>query len=224
VRRQPNAGVSALSDQYVLEGDSLNMTIRVSDPDGDRVTIAATSKPFNAAFTDFGDGTARFAWAPDYVGPNSADGSPASVRFWASDGDLSSQMELVINVVNRNRRPEIAAPGSVIVEAGETLDFILSAFDPDFETVAWAWSGLPVGATVRRQPGSPDLGVGGDRHRLLRHEVRSVDLVWRTRPSDGFRSRGTFELSPIPCRLFRMKISPSTSCWTTSCQRPVSIS
>ena len=139
---------AALSDQYVLEGDSLNLTIRVSDPDGDRVTIAATSKPFNAAFTDNGDGTARFAWAPDYVGPNSADGSPAGVRFWASDGDLSSQIELVISVVNRNRCPEISAPGSVIVEAGETLDFTLSAFDPDFETVAWAWYGLPVGATV----------------------------------------------------------------------------
>ena len=150
VVRGPNRApvFTVLSNQYVLEGDSLKLTVRASDPDGDRVTIAATSKPLGAAFTDNGDATARFDWAPDYVGPNSADGSPVTVRFWASDGDLSSQMDMSVNVINRNRRPEIEAPGSVVVEAGETLDFTLSAFDPDFETVAWTWSGLPQGASV----------------------------------------------------------------------------
>jgi hypothetical protein len=118
----------------------------VTDPDGDQVTLAATSKPPTAAFTDNGDGTARFVWRPDFVGPNSADGSPVKVRFWAGDGDLSSQIELTVNVVNRNRRPEISAPLAVAVEAGETLDFSLSAFDPDFEAVHWTWSELPAGA------------------------------------------------------------------------------
>ena len=139
---------AALSDQYVLEGDSLRLTVRASDPDGDRLTLAATSKPIGAAFVDNRDGTALFAWAPDYVGPNSADGSPVRVRFWVSDGDLSNQMEMIVNVVNRNRRPEISAPSNVVVEAGETLDFTLSAFDPDFESVSWTWSGLPTGATI----------------------------------------------------------------------------
>ena len=138
---------TVLPDQYILEGDSLKLTVRVTDPDGDRVTLAATSKPIGAAFVDNGDGTARFAWQPDYVGPNSADGSPVKVRFWAGDGDLSSQMELAVSVINCNRRPAITAPANVSVEAGETLDFSLSAVDPDFEAVRWSWSGLPVGAT-----------------------------------------------------------------------------
>jgi len=138
---------TALPEQYVLEGDSLKLTVRVTDPDGDRVTLAATSKPVGATFVDNGDGTARFVWVPDYVGPNSAEGSPRLVRFWAGDGDLSSQMELTIYVVNRNRQPEITAPAEVAVEAGEQLAFSLSAFDPDFETITWGWSGLPAGAS-----------------------------------------------------------------------------
>lgn len=137
---------SMLPDQYILEGDSLKLTVVVSDPDGDRITLAATSKPLGSTFTDNGTGTGRFVWVPDYVGPNSSDGSPVKVRFWAGDGDLSSQMDLTINVVNRNRRPEISAPSSVSVEAGMTLAFSLSAFDPDFEAVSWSWSGLPQGA------------------------------------------------------------------------------
>lgn len=138
---------TALPEQYVLEGDSLKLTVRVTDPDDDPVTLAATSKPVGATFVDNGDGTARFVWVPDYVGPNSAEGSPRQARFWAGDGDLSSQLELMIYVVNRNRQPEITAPAEVAVEAGEELAFSLSAFDPDFETITWGWSGLPAGAS-----------------------------------------------------------------------------
>ncbi|MEW5795915.1 MAG: T9SS type A sorting domain-containing protein [Candidatus Zixiibacteriota bacterium] len=136
-----------ISDQYVLEGDSLKLNVRVTDPDSDQVTLAATSKPIGSHFVDNGDGSARFAWVPDYVGPNSADGSPVKVRFWAGDGDLSSQMEVTVHVVNRNRCPVISAPSAVSVEAGETLDFSVSAVDPDFETISWGWSGLPSGAS-----------------------------------------------------------------------------
>ena len=137
---------SMLPDQYILEGDSLKLTVVVSDPDGDRLTLAATSKPLGSTFTDNGNGTGRFTWVPDYVGPNSADGSPVKVRFWAGDGDLSSQMDLTVQVVNRNRPPLISAPSVVNVEAGTRLDLSLSAVDPDFEAVSWSWSGLPGGA------------------------------------------------------------------------------
>ncbi|MCD6250681.1 MAG: T9SS type A sorting domain-containing protein [candidate division Zixibacteria bacterium] len=138
---------ATLPDQYVLEGDSLDLTIIVSDPDEDLLTLAITTKPTGATFVDNGDGTARFVWVPDYVGPNSADGSPLSLSFWASDGDLSSQMDLNIYVLNRNRKPSIMAPTEAIVEAGETMSLSVSAFDPDFETITWSWSGLPEGAT-----------------------------------------------------------------------------
>ncbi len=142
-----NPVFASLPDQYVLEGDSLDFTISVADPDDDQLTLAITAKPTGATFVDNGDGTARIVWVPDYVGPNSADGSPMSLSFWASDGDLSTQMQLNVQVLNRNRKPAIEAPTEAAVEAGEVLSFSISAFDPDFETIAWSWSGLPEGAT-----------------------------------------------------------------------------
>ncbi len=137
---------AAVADQYALEGDSVDMIIAVDDPDEDAISLAMTVKPSGADFTDNGDGTARFTWVPDYVGPNSADGSPFTVSFWASDGDLSAAREININVINSNRAPVITAPEEVVLEAGDFMDFELSAFDPDFEEISWTVSGLPSGA------------------------------------------------------------------------------
>lgn len=134
---------TALPDQYALEGDSVDLIVSVDDPDEDVLSLAVTSKPSGSTFTDNGDGTARFVWRPDFVGPNSADGSPFTVSFWASDGDLSVGREIFINVINNNRAPAISAPESVVLEAGDYIEFELSAFDPDFEAITWAASGLP---------------------------------------------------------------------------------
>lgn len=137
---------TVLPDQHVLEGDSLDLTVNVVDPDDDSLILAITSKPTGATFTDNGDGSARFVWVPEFVGPNSADGSPAVVRFWASDGDRSAELQINIEIVNRNRPPAITAPDSISVEAGDQMQFSLTAFDPDFEPITWSWSGLPAGA------------------------------------------------------------------------------
>ncbi|RKX26502.1 MAG: hypothetical protein DRP45_03385 [Candidatus Zixiibacteriota bacterium] len=134
-------------DVYVLEGDSLDLSVIVIDPDQDDLTVATTAKPSGAVFVDNGDGTARISWLPNFVGPNSADGSPFTVGFWASDGDLSCEQQLLVNVINNNRPPIITAPESVGVEAGELLEFSVSAIDPDFEDVVWTVTGLPEGAT-----------------------------------------------------------------------------
>ena len=134
---------ASLSDLYVLEGDSLDLTVRATDPDDDPLKIAVTTKPTGATFTDNGDGTARFVFVPSYVGPNSADGSPIEVSFWAGDGDLSTQLDVTVNVLNRNRKPQITAPEELSIEAGQPLSMTISAIDPDFESISWTWSGLP---------------------------------------------------------------------------------
>jgi hypothetical protein len=137
---------AALADQYVMEGDTLDLPISVTDPDQDNVTLAITSKPAGARFIDNGNGSGRLVWAPEYVGPNSADGSPFTVGLWAGDGVLSSERQLVIHVVNTNRAPVITAPQAVTIEAGQTVAFAVTAFDPDFENVTWRVAGLPKGA------------------------------------------------------------------------------
>ena len=139
-------GFTALEDQYIMEGDTLKLDIGVDDPDVDKITLAVTSKPAGAKFEDFGDGTGRLTWSPAFVGPQSADGSPFVVRVWASDGALSAEKQIQVNVVNANRAPKITGGAEVSVMAGEELQYSLSALDPDFENITWQIDGLPSGA------------------------------------------------------------------------------
>ncbi|UCC44089.1 MAG: T9SS type A sorting domain-containing protein, partial [Candidatus Zixiibacteriota bacterium] len=136
-----------LEDQYVLEGDSLRLDITVTDPDDDNLTLAATAKPSAASFVDNGDGTARLIWVPEYIGPNSSDGTPFTVNLWASDGDLSAEEQVTVEVLNANRAPVITAPSAVEVDAGQTLSLEVKATDPDFEQITWSWTSDLSGAT-----------------------------------------------------------------------------
>ena len=136
-----------LPEQYIQEGESLSLTVEVSDLDRDSITIALTSKPSGAEFADNGDGTATVTWSPTFLGPNSSDGSPVTFGFWASDGNLSATQQINVVVLNTNRCPVISAPEQLAVEAGDLLEFDLSAVDPDFELLSWTWDVLPSQAT-----------------------------------------------------------------------------
>jgi len=135
-----------LSDQYVIEGDSMILDIVITDPDYDHISLAVTDKPTGATFIDNGNGTGRFAWVPAYVGPYSSDGSPFMVGFWAGDGELSVEKTINIQVVNKNRQPVITAEQQFNILAGDNLSFVISATDPDFEDIIWSSTGLPSGA------------------------------------------------------------------------------
>jgi hypothetical protein len=135
-----------LSNQYVIEGDSLVMDIVITDPDFDPINIAVTDKPTGATFIDNGNGTGRFTWVPAYVGPYSSDGSPFAVGIWASDGELAVEKTIDIQVINKNRRPVITADQQYNILAGDSLSFSVSAIDPDFENVTWSVVGLPSAA------------------------------------------------------------------------------
>ncbi|MFZ5980834.1 MAG: cohesin domain-containing protein [Candidatus Zixiibacteriota bacterium] len=148
-----------LSDQYVIEGDSLNLDIVVTDTDYDQLNIEITSKPTGATFVDNGNGTGRFSWVPDYVGPYSADGSPFKASFWVTDGALSAEKEINIQVVNMNRKPVISAPEQFNILAGDELQFSVSALDPDFENINWRVTGLPAAASF--DGGNPGRFIWG---------------------------------------------------------------
>ncbi|MCB2230190.1 T9SS type A sorting domain-containing protein [bacterium] len=131
-----------LQDQYVYEGEQLVLDVAINDPNLDNVKLAATSKPTGASFVDNGDGTGRFVWTPGFVGPYSSDGSPFSVVFWAGDGQFSVEQSVALNVVNVNRAPKITAPEEVVVAAGESMSFSITATDADFEDLTWQVSSL----------------------------------------------------------------------------------
>lgn len=138
---------SPLPDQYVAEGESLVVEIKATDPEGNSIVLANPVHPHTASFVDNGNGTARFVWQPDFVGPLSAGMSPFEFVFRASDGQASSHIPVKVNVINVNRPPAISAPGQINGEAGDSLGIEVSNVDSDFEPVQWSISGLPPAAS-----------------------------------------------------------------------------
>ena len=138
--------VSKVQEQFIFEGDSLVLNITATDANNDNLVIVCTDKPAGAIFKDNGDGTGTLKWQPDYIGPYSSDGSPFKLNLWISDGDLSIADEIFINVVNKNRKPNISVSLTNEYESGDLIEFEISATDPDFETITWDVTNLPTNA------------------------------------------------------------------------------
>jgi len=132
-----------VSNVTATELDTVEFNVSATDPDGAAVTLAATSLPEGATFTDNGDGTGTFFWPTTY---ESATGSPYVVGFTADDGSGQGIASCVITVNNLNRPVALNPIGSKSVLEGELLSFTVSATDPDGYMEIEAID-LPPGAT-----------------------------------------------------------------------------
>ncbi len=121
---------------YVRERQPIEICVYADDPDGDSVTISVLNAPPTATFQEQGDGNASLYWTPEFIGPWSSDQSPFVFFFVVSDGVLSEQLRVVINVINLNRNPELTLPQPLRVAAGNELVFQVTKSDPDLEEVS----------------------------------------------------------------------------------------
>ncbi|MDX9856310.1 MAG: LamG-like jellyroll fold domain-containing protein [candidate division Zixibacteria bacterium] len=89
--------MAAVADQFVAEGELLELTITADDPDGDALALSAADLPENALFTDNGNNTASFSFTPSYLQAGSY-----TVRFRAIDassaGDSADVMITVTDI------------------------------------------------------------------------------------------------------------------------------
>ncbi|GEM_PF-2471905 len=144
--------------QTVQAGSTLTFNVSASDPDaGDSVTLAATGLPAGSIFT-----------------PNPATGNPASGQFNFTPSDSQANQTFTVNFtatdshgasVTRsmqiavtprppdNRPPVINVPGPQTVEAGKTLNFIVTATDPDGDAVTLSATGIPLNASFNPASG-----------------------------------------------------------------------
>jgi hypothetical protein len=207
--------LARIPDQSVIEGDSLVLPIHAVDPDDDPVALAATSKPISAEFVDNGDGTGYLVWAPDFVGPFSADGSPFTLCFWAGDGDLSMELQVPVEVVNRNRAPVISSPDTVVVLAGELAGFSISAADPDFEPVTWSVIGLPDGAVFDGE----NPGHFGWQPPVKDSGIRLIEFV--AADPHGYADTGTVAIKVMPATLYYLSLDTAEAMPTETAEIPV---
>jgi len=85
--------LGAIGDQTVDEGETLNLQIAATDPDGTTPALSATGLPANATFVDNGDGTGTFTWEIGFE-----DAGAYSISVTASDGTLSDTRTITVTV------------------------------------------------------------------------------------------------------------------------------
>lgn len=94
-----------------------------------RLYLSVLTPPANSNFVDNGDNTGTFTFTPD-----STQVGTVSVSFLAVDQgtpQLSTTLPVNINVVRENIPPVIDSIGPKILVEGQTLNFIVDAYDPD---------------------------------------------------------------------------------------------
>ncbi len=130
------------SVSYAENGTSIVATYTASDPDGDEVTwsVAGTDA---ARFSISTTGAVSFKSSPDYESPNDGnDDNVYEVTLRASDGSLTSRLDVDITVTDLNESGSITGPASVnYAENGTGAVATYTATDPDGDDVTWSIAG-----------------------------------------------------------------------------------
>ncbi len=132
--------------RMVTEGATLSIQLAATDPDGDPITYGATPLPQGASLTVGG----LFRYTPVRSAASCNGTVQTNVQFTASDGTLSANETVPISVVdaNTNAAPTFTDPADRSVYAGQIVQAQLQASDVDGDSVTFASSNLPTGATL----------------------------------------------------------------------------
>jgi len=133
--------LDSIRARTVPEGGTLSFTVTASDPDLDPLTLTAAPLPANASFVDNGDGTGDFLFTPDFTQAGLYD-----ITFAASDGVLADSEAVSVTVTDVNRAPILDPIGPKVTNVGDTLRFLVTAQDPDADSIILSADPLPANA------------------------------------------------------------------------------
>ncbi len=126
-----------IGDRPVAENSELRITLRATDPDGDRLTYSASPLPRRASLTGN-----SFVWVPDYDQAGSY-----TITFSAKDAEFEDTETITVLVTNTNRAPVLQPIGPRTLDENQPLEFTVTATDPDGDTVHLSALNLPTGAS-----------------------------------------------------------------------------
>jgi hypothetical protein len=137
--------LNPVGDQTVVEGQTLDLTVTASDPNGASPTLSANNLPSGAQFTDNGNGTGTLNWTP----PVGDTGAFSDVTFTATDAVVPSltTKEAITITVDANQPPVFSPVGDQTIVEGQTLMFMVTATDPNGTAPILGVIDLPVGAS-----------------------------------------------------------------------------
>ncbi|RMH89405.1 MAG: hypothetical protein D6681_14515, partial [Calditrichaeota bacterium] len=134
--------IDPIPDQTMNEGETLNVPVSASDPEGNNITLTAVNVPSFGSFTDNGNGTGSFTFTPGFddagVYPNiqviaTDDGSP----------NRSDTTAFTLTVNNVNRAPTVDPIPDQSMDEGTTLNVPVSASDPDGDNITLTAVNVP---------------------------------------------------------------------------------
>jgi len=134
--------IDSIGPRSVREGDSLNITVRATDPEGSIPVLGASNTPFNSIFKDNHNGTGSFIFKPNYY-----QAGVDTVTFIATDtGSMSDFENVVITIIDVNRPPTIDSILPQNVAVGDTLRIRVVGRDSS------DWNGGPLYMTATNLP------------------------------------------------------------------------
>jgi hypothetical protein len=159
--------LAAIASQQVNEGETLEVLVSASDPDGDALSFSAPDLPGFGVLSDNGDGSGSLQFTPDF-----SDAGSYTITIVVSDAgtpSLSDTTTFQLTVVQVNLPPVLASISDTTVVEGGELSITLNASDPDNDTVTFFAENLPTFGQIsdsgnghgllRFQPGFADAGI-----------------------------------------------------------------
>ena len=118
--------LSAIADQAVAEGDSLEIALAATDADGDALNFSVSGAPSFISLTENGDGSGSLTASPGFdVAGN------YSIIVQVSDGAGISSESFDLQVTGTNRAPELINPGAQNTLENTAVNLTLSGSDSD---------------------------------------------------------------------------------------------
>lgn len=130
VKKNRAPEIEELKAITALETDKIKLEPKVSDPDGDNITLSY-SKPFSK------DGS----WETTF-----GDAGVYEVTVTASDGVSKTETTVEVKIERKNRAPVLKEIASISVEEGDLVKIPVNAFDPDGDDIIISYSGWMEGS------------------------------------------------------------------------------
>ncbi|MBI5097404.1 MAG: hypothetical protein HZB32_07225, partial [Nitrospirae bacterium] len=136
--------VAPIANQSVGEGATLNLSVTVSDLDGDSLTLSVTGLPAFCSFTDNLNNTGSLTCTPGFTDA----GVYSGITITANDGIGGTGSDSFnLTVTGVNRAPTLNPIGAKGVNEGSLLSFTVSGSDPDGDSLTFSVTGTPAGAS-----------------------------------------------------------------------------
>jgi hypothetical protein len=137
--------LEAIENQIIEDGDSLEVPVRATDPDGDNLTLIVENLPVFGSFIDYGNGTGSINFSPDY----SHSAVYPSIRVIATDDGispsaLSDTVSFALTAEGINGTPVLDSISNQYMSEGDSLEVPIVATDFDGDSLTLIVENLPV--------------------------------------------------------------------------------